>query len=89
MKKKIILLVVIIACLIPSLIAYLSHQNTQDAPIDIRTAVMVSIVDIDGKNYTYTKDKNNEEAASGAAMYSALSAGASLSDVKKLIRYHE
>ncbi|MBE6686809.1 MAG: hypothetical protein E7591_06200 [Ruminococcaceae bacterium] len=33
--------------------------------------------------------KNNEEAASGAAMYSALSAGASLSDVKKLIRYHE
>lgn len=50
------------ACLIPSAVAYSSYHRTQNAPVDENTAVSVSIDDINGRNYTLTKDTDGESA---------------------------
>ncbi|MBQ9717431.1 MAG: hypothetical protein IJV76_05510, partial [Clostridia bacterium] len=53
MKNKIILLLLIVACFIPSAVAYASYNNTQTAPIDDKTAVAISILDVNGKEFRY------------------------------------
>ncbi len=62
MKKRLIFIAVILLCFIPSVIAYANYQKTQNAPVDEATAVKISIDDINGKNYTFTKEANPEKA---------------------------
>ena len=62
MKNKIVLCLLLVACLIPSAVAYSSYHRTQNAPVDENTAVSVSIDDINGRNYTLTKDTDGESA---------------------------
>lgn len=64
MKNKIILLFLVVACFIPSVVAYASYHSTQNAPVDEKTAVSISITDIDEKNFTYTKEKDGDTADS-------------------------
>ncbi len=62
MKNKVVLMLLLVACLIPSAVAYSSYHRTQNAPVDETTASTVSIYDINGRNYTLTKDVDGEEA---------------------------
>ncbi len=62
MKNKIILLLLVVACFIPSVVAYASYNNTQSAPVDEKTAVAISIDDINGKNFSYTKAADGDTA---------------------------
>ena len=62
MKNKIILLFLIVACFIPSVVAYTSYNSTQNAPVDEKTAVAISIDDINGKNFSYTKQTDGDTA---------------------------
>ncbi|MBP3292685.1 MAG: M23 family metallopeptidase [Clostridia bacterium] len=62
MKNKIILLFLIVACFIPSVVAYASYNNTQNAPVDDKTAVSISIDDINGKNFRYTREAEGDTA---------------------------
>lgn len=64
MKNKIILLLLVIACFIPSVVAYASYNTTQNAPVDEKTAVSISIDDINGKNFSYTKETDGDTADS-------------------------
>ncbi len=62
MKKRIILIVVILLCFIPSAIAYANYQKIQNEPVDEATAVKISIDDLSGKNFTFEKEKDGEKA---------------------------
>ena len=62
MKNKIILLFLIVACFIPSAVAYASYNSTQNAPVDDKTAVSISIDDINGKNFHYTRTEEGDTA---------------------------
>lgn len=62
MKNKIVLLLLLVACLIPSAVAYSSYHSTINAPVDETNASSVSIDDINGKSYTLTKDTDGEAA---------------------------
>lgn len=62
MKNKIILLLLIVACFIPSVVAYASYNNTQNAPIDDKTAVAISIHDVNGKEFSYTRSETDDTA---------------------------
>lgn len=62
MKNKIVFLIVVLACFIPSVAAYASYHQTQNAPVDANNAVTISITDKNEKNYTLTKEKENDDA---------------------------
>ena len=62
MKNKIVLCLLLVACLIPSVVAYVSYNTTQNAPIDESNAVSISIDDINGKNFSYTKEADGDTA---------------------------
>ena len=62
MKNKIVLLLLIVACFIPSVAAYASYNNTQNAPVDEKTAISISIDDLNGKNFRYTREKDGDTA---------------------------
>ncbi len=62
MKNKIFLVILLIVCLIPSAVAVASYRNTQNAPVDENNAVTISIDDINGRNYTLTKEQEGDEA---------------------------
>ncbi len=62
MKNKIVLLLLIVACFIPSVVAYASYNTTQNAPIDDKTAVAISIQDINGKEFRYTRSETDATA---------------------------
>ncbi|MGN1409783.1 MAG: M23 family metallopeptidase [Eubacteriales bacterium] len=62
MKNKLILLLTLVACFIPSIVAYTSYNQTQKAPVDEKTAVSISIDDINERNYTLTKESDGDEA---------------------------
>ncbi|MBQ7599995.1 MAG: M23 family metallopeptidase [Clostridia bacterium] len=64
MKNKIIALVVALLCLIPTVVAIVSYNKTQNAPVDAGNAVSVTISDTGGKVYTLTKEKDGDEADS-------------------------
>ncbi len=62
MKNKILLLLLAVACFIPSIVAYASYNNTQNAPVDEKTAVSISIDDLNGKNFSYAKEADGDTA---------------------------
>ncbi len=62
MKNKLILILVLLLCFIPSAVAYASYQQTQNAPVDAKTAVKISINDINQKNITLEKIEEEDEA---------------------------
>ena len=62
MKNKILLLFLIVACFIPSVVAYASYNNTQTAPIDDKTAAGITICDVNGKEFSYTRTAEGDTA---------------------------
>ena len=62
MKNKIVLLFLIVACFIPSVVAYASYNTTQNAPIDDKTAVAISILDLNGREFSYTRSAEGDTA---------------------------
>lgn len=62
MKNKILLLFLIVACFIPSVVAYASYNNTQNAPIDDKTAAGITIYDVNGKEFSYTRTAEGDTA---------------------------
>ena len=67
MKNYIILAVLLILCLIPTGVAISSYRETQNAPVDEKTAVSLSIDDINGKNYFF--DRNTGEDAENMILF--------------------
>ncbi|MBE6598588.1 MAG: M23 family metallopeptidase [Ruminococcaceae bacterium] len=63
MKNKIILIVLILLCFIPSAVAYSSYKQTQNAPVDAKTATKISIDDLNEKNFTFVREEEDDEAA--------------------------
>ena len=53
----------LVLCLIPTVIAVSSYNNTQNAPVDEKNAVQISISDINGKKYVFHRDDSDEAAA--------------------------
>ena len=64
MKNKILLLLLVVACFIPSAVAYASYNTTQNAPIDDKTAVGISIFDLNGKEFRYDRTAEGDTADS-------------------------
>ena len=62
MKYKFIFVVAAILCLIPSAVAYASYHRIQNAPVDVGNAVSISIDDPAGNNFSYTKERDGDEA---------------------------
>ena len=60
MKNKVILVVLLVLCLIPTVIAVSSYNNTQNAPVDEKTAVQISISDINGKKSVFQRNDSEE-----------------------------
>ncbi|MBQ7922541.1 MAG: M23 family metallopeptidase [Clostridia bacterium] len=60
MKNKVILVVLFVLCLIPTVIAISSYNKTQNAPVDNKTAVQISISDINEKTYIFHRDDSEE-----------------------------
>lgn len=64
MKNKIVFLIVLLLCFIPSVAAYASYNQTQNAPVDETNAVTISIDDVNGKKFTLTKEAEGDSADS-------------------------
>ncbi|MBQ3257474.1 MAG: M23 family metallopeptidase [Oscillospiraceae bacterium] len=62
MKNKIILTLVVLACFIPTVVAFASYHQVQNAPVDQKTAVSITLEDINQKKYVLTKAEHGEEA---------------------------
>lgn len=62
MKNKLVFLIVVLACFIPSVVAYSSYHQTQNAPVDASNATQISITDVNEKNFTYTREADGDEA---------------------------
>ena len=62
MKNKLIFLIVALACFIPSVAAYASYHQTQNAPVEAGNAVKISITDVNEKNFVLTKEEEGDEA---------------------------
>jgi len=60
MKKKIILLIVILALFIPTLIAVGYYINAQNAPVAERTVEKLTVTDLDGNVFVF--DKSSKES---------------------------
>ncbi len=63
MKNKIILIVLVILCFIPSAVAYFSYKQTQSAPVDVKTATQITIEDLNEKVFTFVREEDGDEAA--------------------------
>ena len=55
MKNKIILTLVVLACFIPTVVAFASYHQVQNAPVDQKTAVSITLEDINQKNMSSQK----------------------------------
>lgn len=62
MKNKIVLLILVILCFIPSAVAYASYTNTQKAPVDDKTATSITIKDVDDRTFSYTREQDGDTA---------------------------
>lgn len=62
MKNKFLLIVLAIAILIPSVVAIVNYNAMQTAPADSRTAVSITVNDINGNQYYLEKKKDGDEA---------------------------
>ncbi len=54
-KKKIIFVVLLLMCFIPTAVAVSSYYTTQNAPVDEKTAVRLTVTDLNEKEYTFAK----------------------------------
>ncbi len=63
MKNKIILIALIVICLIPTAVAYSGYRQTQNAPVDAKTAIKISIDDLNEKHYEYVREEEDDEAS--------------------------
>ncbi len=77
MKTKIILIVLIILCFIPTAVAYGSYKQTQNAPVDEKTALTISIVDLNDKRFDLVKEKEDDEACRLIALFMKMNQNAS------------
>lgn len=62
MKNKLIIILVALLCLIPSVVAIVSYNNTRNAPVDADNAVSITISDIHNKEFVLNKEKDGDEA---------------------------
>ena len=62
MKNKLILILAVILCFIPTAVAYASYIRVQKAPVDEDTAVKITIDDVKGKKYVFEKKAEGDEA---------------------------
>ena len=65
-KNKLIIIIIVVLCLVPSVVAIVNYNTTKDAPVDMSTATAVQIDDISGRTYIFDKnsaDKNEAEQA--------------------------
>ncbi len=62
MKKKLIFLIVVLLCFIPSLAAYISYQQTAKAPVDENNAIQITITDKNQKQFVLVKEAEGDEA---------------------------
>ena len=62
MKKKLLIALVVLLCFIPTVVAISSYHKTQTSPVSDKTAVAVTISDLNGKSVTLDKETDEEEA---------------------------
>ncbi len=62
MKNKFLLVILAIAIFIPSVVAIVNYNAMQTAPADSRTAVSITINDINGNRYYLEKKQDGDEA---------------------------
>lgn len=55
-KKKIIFVILLVLCFLPTVAAVSSYYTTQNAPVDEKTAVRISITDLNDKEYVFSKE---------------------------------
>ena len=65
-KNKVIIILVVILCFIPTVVAVVNYKNTKDAPVDMSTAVSVSIDDISGRKLSFSKSSEDKDEAGQA-----------------------
>ena len=66
MKNKLLTVAIIILCFIPAVVAVVNFRSSKDAPVDMSTAVTVSIDDINGRSYTFDKTSADREESEQA-----------------------
>jgi len=76
-KNKIILIVLIVLCCIPTAVAYSSYKQTQNAPVDIKTATKISIDDLNEKHFEFVKEKEGDEASNLIQLFMEMNGNAS------------
>ncbi len=59
--KKLIYFIIIVALIVPSIIAVKSYYDAQNAPANSKNAISVTIDDVNGKSYTLTREENAAE----------------------------
>jgi len=60
MKNKILLILLAIAVFIPSVIAIISYNSTNDAPVSEKNVREIVLSDLSGTEYTFTRGKEDE-----------------------------
>ncbi len=65
-KNKLIVVVIVLACLLPSLVAVLNYKTSKDAPVDMSTATTVTIDDINGRTFKFDKGSSDENESKQA-----------------------
>ena len=62
MKNKLIAVIAAVLCLIPTAVAFASYRNTLNAPVDVSNAEAISVVDLTGKEFSFTKEADGKTA---------------------------
>ena len=60
MKNKIILLVLAVAIFIPSIVAIISYNNTNAAPVSEKNVRILSVSDLSGNTFTFDKSDDSQ-----------------------------
>ncbi len=61
-KNKFILVILAIALFIPTVVAIINYNNEKDGPVDTRSVVSMKMCDLNGKEYTFSKDTEDEKS---------------------------
>lgn len=60
MKNKILLILLAVAVFIPSVVAIVSFNNTNDAPVSEKNVRTIELSDLSGRTYTFTRDAGGD-----------------------------
>lgn len=60
-KNKFILLILAIAIFVPSVVAIVNYNHEKDGPVDTRSVVSMTMSDLNGTEYTFSKDTEDEK----------------------------